>query len=127
MKTGAFLLKFFKNGEPEYVIVDDYLPLDGQGMPAFTKGGADGLEMWPAILEKGYAKLYSSYSFIEAGKVQMSLADLTEKGFPEEMKLSNFKKNLKQFQNKLFSLDKVAALMGAGSPEHEQGDSAVSE
>ena len=28
-KTGAFLLKFYKNGEPEYIIVDDYLPLDG--------------------------------------------------------------------------------------------------
>ena len=55
------------------------------------------MEMWPAILEKGYAKLYSSYSFIEAGKVQIALADLVEKGFPEEMKLANYKKNLKLF------------------------------
>ena len=62
----------------EYIIVDDYLPLDAQGLPAFTKGGADGMELWPAILEKGYAKLYSSYSFIEAGKVQIALSDLVE-------------------------------------------------
>lgn len=53
--------------------------------------------MWPAILEKGYAKMYGSYSFIEAGKVQMALADLTEQGFPEELKLATYKKNLKQF------------------------------
>ena len=96
-RTGCFLLRFFKNGNPEYIIVDDYLPLDGADMPAFTKGGSDGMEMWPAILEKGYAKLYSSYSFIEAGKVQIALADLVEKGFPEEMKLANYKKNLKLF------------------------------
>jgi len=68
-KTGAFLLRFFKNGLAEYVIVDDWLPLNAEGQPAFTKGGTDGLELWPAILEKGYAKLYSSYAFIEAGKV----------------------------------------------------------
>lgn len=29
-KTGAFLLKFYKNGEPEFVIVDDFLPLNQQ-------------------------------------------------------------------------------------------------
>lgn len=121
------MLRFFKNGEPEMVIIDDWLPLDGTGKPAFTKGGADGLELWPAILEKGYAKLYSSFSFIEAGKVQMALADLTEKGFPEELKLADYRKNLKLFQNKLFKLDKVCALMGAGSPEHDLGDSATSE
>jgi len=91
------LLRFFKNGEPEMVIIDDWLPLDGTGKPAFTKGGADGLELWPAILEKGYAKLYSSFSFIEAGKVQMALADLTAKGFPEELKLADYRKNLKLF------------------------------
>ena len=77
-QTGAFLLRFFKNGEPELIIVDDYLPIDAQGLPAFTKGGADGMELWPAILEKGYAKLYSSFSFIEAGKVQIALSDLVE-------------------------------------------------
>ena len=50
-------------------LTSDWLPLNAEGHPAFTKGGADGLELWPAILEKGYAKLYSSYGFIEAGKV----------------------------------------------------------
>lgn len=27
-KTGAFMLKFFKDGSEEYVIIDDYLPVD---------------------------------------------------------------------------------------------------
>jgi hypothetical protein len=34
------------------------------------------------VLEKAYAKLYGSYQFIEAGKVQYALADMVE-GFPE--------------------------------------------
>ena len=60
-KTGCFMLRFFKNGEFNYVIVDDYIPVDARGWPVFTKGGEDGLEMWPAIIEKAYAKLYGSY------------------------------------------------------------------
>jgi len=67
--------------------VDDILPIGADGLPIFSKGGKDGLELWPCILEKGYAKLYSSYSFIEAGKVQMAIADMTEQGFPEQIDL----------------------------------------
>ena len=63
--------------------MDDYIPVDADGKCVFTKGGEDGLEMWPTILEKAYAKLYGSYSTIEAGKVHLALADLTEEGFPE--------------------------------------------
>lgn len=81
-KTGCFMLRFFKDGQPETVIIDDYLPVRDDGTPAFCRGGPKGLELWPAILEKGYAKMYSSYSFIEAGKIQIALADMTD-GFPE--------------------------------------------
>lgn len=68
-ETGCFMLRFFKDGQPEVVIIDDYLPVDATNKPAFCRGGPEGLELWPAILEKGYAKMYSSYSFIEAGKI----------------------------------------------------------
>jgi hypothetical protein len=37
--TGAFLVKFFKNGEPEFVIVDDFFPAYPNGDWAFVKGG----------------------------------------------------------------------------------------
>jgi len=40
-----------------------------------------------AILEKAYAKLYTSYSFIEAGKIPLALADMNPDGFPEEILL----------------------------------------
>lgn len=96
-------------------------------MPAFTRGGEDGCEMWPAILEKAYAKLYGSYTAIEAGKVHMALADIVENGFPEQLALKNFKGNIKLLESRLRYLDKVQALMGAGSPEHELGDTAINE
>lgn len=125
------MITFHKNGELHRIIVDDWLPmtrtLDGDEVPAFTRGGSDGLEMWPAILEKAYAKLYGSYKAIEAGKVHLALADLIENGFPEQLALKTYKNNLKGLASTLRKLDKVKALMGAGSPEHELGDGATNE
>lgn len=125
-KTGCFMLRFFKDGNPEYIIVDDWLPVDSSGKFAFTNGGTDGKEIWPCILEKGYAKLYGSYSFIEAGKISMAVSDMTENGFPEEIKLELLRSNRNLFEGTLRKLAKAKALMGAGSPEHEMGDRAVS-
>lgn len=125
-KTGCFMVKFFRDGDFQYVIVDDWLPYSGD-MPAFTRGGEDGLEMWPAILEKAYAKLYGSYESIEAGKVHLALADMIENGFPEQIPLNQYKNSLSIFANLVRVLDKVQALMGAGSPEHDQGDKAINE
>lgn len=120
------MVEFFKEGAPVWIIVDDWIPMCGD-LPAFTNGGEDGLEMWPAILEKAYAKLYGSYQAIEAGKVHMALADMVNNGFPEQLALKSFKNNLKVFQNRVRKLYKNEALMGAGSPEHDQGDKAVNE
>lgn len=115
-KTGVFMIKFFKNGEPTDIIVDDWIPMNGD-KPAFTSGGDAGTEMWPAILEKAYAKLYGSYESIEAGKVHMALADMVENGFPEQLALKDT--NITNLTQALRKLDKVKALMGAGSPEHD--------
>jgi hypothetical protein len=81
------MLKFHKAGEFQYIIVDDWIPYNNMGQPAFTRGGDDSLEMWPAILEKAYAKLYGSYTNIEAGKVHLALADMVDNGFPEQLAL----------------------------------------
>jgi len=125
------MVTFHKNGELQHVIVDDWIPMtrngDGDEIPAFTRGGHDGKEMWPTILEKAYAKLYGSYKAIEAGKVHLALADLIENGFPEQLALKSYKNNIKLLACKLRNLDKVQALMGAGSPEHELGDGATNE
>jgi len=66
-RIGAFMIVFYKNGGFHEVIVDDWLPVDSDGELVFTRSGQDGREMWPAIIEKAYAKLYGSYSNIEDG------------------------------------------------------------
>lgn len=71
-KTGCFCVRFFRDGQEEFVIIDDFFPamkVDGKFEWAYVKGGNTGEELWPMVLEKAYAKLYGSFSFIEAGKI----------------------------------------------------------
>lgn len=51
------------------------------------RGGTDGTELWPMVLEKAYAKFYGNFSLIEAGKVQYALVDMVKEGFPEQVDL----------------------------------------
>jgi len=73
--------------------------------------------MWPCILEKAYAKLYGSYSNIEAGKVHLALADMVDNGFPEQFTLATIGKNMRVYAALMRKLYRIDALMGAGTPE----------
>jgi hypothetical protein len=123
---GAYLIRFYKYGEVEEIIIDDFFPVLGNGEFAFARGGQDGKELWPMVIEKAYAKLNGSYNFIEAGKVQYALADLTG-GVSEQIELRAVANNQNAFWEKLKSLVDQKALMGAGSPEHDMGDRAINE
>lgn len=125
-KSGAYLVRFYKYGEIEDVVIDDFFPVLGNGDFAFCRGGAEGLELWPMILEKAYAKLNGSYNNIEAGKVQYALADMTG-GVSEQVELRTVADNKNRFWERIKSLVNQGALMGAGSPENALGDSAISE
>jgi hypothetical protein len=124
-KTGAFMIRFTKDGENEIIIVDDFIPLKEDNTPVFTSGGTDGKELWVSILEKAYAKLYCSYSYIEAGKIPLALADMIPDGFGEEIALKDVHDE-EIFWKTVKELLSVNAMLGAGSPEHPEGDSACS-
>jgi hypothetical protein len=124
-KCGAYCLKFYIADEETYVIVDTLFPVNSEGSWAFATSVTE-TEIWPMCLEKAYAKIYGSYDAITAGKVHFALADLTG-GSPEEVKLEQIKSNPTSFWNKFLSFRKLNYLMGAGSPENEQGDGAVSQ
>lgn len=122
IKTGAFCVQFYNDGEKSIVIVDDHFPQrDGE----FVFGRAtDRYELWPNILEKAWAKRFGSFEIIEGGHVHLALAELTN-GVPRLI-LTEKEKNLKKLWNELVNYQKEGAMLGAGSNSHEFGDSATS-
>jgi calpain len=78
--TGAVCIVFWDCGNPEYVVIDDYLPTDGVRDFVFVKSKSRA-ELWPMMLEKAYAKKYDSYEAIEGGLVDIALAEMTN-GIP---------------------------------------------
>ena len=124
-RCGAYVMRFFHFGDPVHVIVDDYFPVNSEKAWAFatTVGGK---ELWPMLLEKGYAKLNGNYDSIVAGKVHFALADLTG-GQPEEIKLETERDNSEKLWSKMMKYRQAGYPMGAGSPESARGDLEVSQ
>lgn len=122
-ECGAFCVMFYEVGEPDYVIVDDKLPMDANHQFVFTKTRS-GNEIWPQILEKAYAKKYGSYAEIEGGFVDLALAELTN-GIPQTLKHAEFP-NQANFFEKLQGILKMKNRLGGGTPSHPEGDRAKS-
>ena len=60
-------MQFYINGEKKVVVVDDYFPYnEAKGKWAFSRP-SESNEIWVLILEKAWAKVFGSYSRIEAG------------------------------------------------------------
>ncbi|CAJ1985889.1 cysteine peptidase - Clan CA - family C2 / CAL4.1 [Leishmania donovani] len=75
---GAYRVSFNKNGLWRSILVDDYFPVIA-GAPAFAHS-RDLCELWPAVLEKAFAKMHGSYAMIQSGDPMHALTDMT--GFP---------------------------------------------
>jgi len=83
---GCFLVKFYRGGREVRVLIDDRLPVH-QGSFAFSHC-RDPSEMWVALLEKAYAKLFTCYEAIEAGIISQALCDLSN-GASEQIALKD--------------------------------------
>jgi calpain-15 len=59
------LVYFYVNGLKTPVMIDDYLPVDSDGEVVFAKSKTQ--ELWPALIEKAWAKLHGSYARVEIG------------------------------------------------------------
>lgn len=75
---GAYRVSFNKNGLWRSIVVDDYFPVVA-GVPTFAHS-SDPCELWPAILEKAFAKMHGSYAMIQSGDPMHALTDMS--GFP---------------------------------------------
>ena len=73
---GVYQLRLCRNGVWGVVTIDDWLPcLSGSNSFRFTRAVDN--QLWPALLEKAYAKLYSSYKALDSGEPHEVLSDLT--------------------------------------------------
>nr|GMD14906.1 calpain-type cysteine protease DEK1 [Ipomoea batatas] len=117
-EEGIYTVRFCIQGEWVPVVVDDWIPCESPGKPAFATS-RKGNELWVSILEKAYAKLHGSYEALEGGLVQDALVDLTG-GAGEEIDMRSAEAQIDLASGRLWSqllrFKQEGFLLGAGSP-----------
>lgn len=117
-EEGIYTVRFCIQGEWVPVVVDDWIPCESPGKPAFATS-KKGHELWVSILEKAYAKLHGSYEALEGGLVQDALVDLTG-GAGEEIDMRSAQAQIDLASGRLWSqllrFKQEGFLLGAGSP-----------
>jgi len=78
---GFFVCKFYQDDpmsddDWQVVLVDDRIPCDANGNPAFCRH-PDPAVYWAMIIEKAYAKFAGCYQALQGGTVVQGLEDLT--------------------------------------------------
>ena len=115
-KAGIYMVKFFINGQDTPVIVDDFLPVNANGKPAFASC-RDG-EIWVSLLEKAWAKLHGTYARTEGGLPCHAASHIM--GVPSESFQHDQIENVEDFFDMLQSADRRNFIMMAAS--HGQGE-----
>ncbi|XP_010936786.1 calpain-type cysteine protease ADL1 [Elaeis guineensis] len=117
-EEGIYTVRFCIQGEWVPVVVDDWIPCESPGKPAFATSKKHN-ELWVSILEKAYAKLHGSYEALEGGLVQDALVDLTG-GAGEEIDMRSAQAQIDLASGRLWSqllhFKREGFLLGAGSP-----------
>lgn len=89
--NGLYGVKLCVDGEWKVIGIDDYIPTV-YNKPAFTRGKNS--EIWVMIIEKAWAKIFSSYENIEAGYPTEVLNCLT--GAPTDLFFTDDEKFLQK-------------------------------
>ena len=72
---GAYQVRLCKDGSWKIITVDSLFPVTRGGALAYASGARN--QLWPAVLEKAFAKIYGSYAAIESGTCIEALQILT--------------------------------------------------
>ncbi len=62
---GVYDVRLFKDGEEQYIRLDDYFPCKPNAGTLYAR--AKGPELWVLLLEKAFAKCCGSYDALRAG------------------------------------------------------------
>jgi hypothetical protein len=74
---GIYVLRFFKNFEWIYVIIDDRIPVNKESkLPVFGSCKSQN-ELWVSLIEKAYAKLHGCYEQLISGYIDEGICELT--------------------------------------------------
>lgn len=74
-KEGIYSVRFNIDGITNYVIIDDFLPIDQKGEFVFLK--IKNNKVWPLLIEKALAKVFGSFENISFGSLLDILNILT--------------------------------------------------
>lgn len=110
-----YILRFFKDSNWRYVIIDDRLPVyQGNRQLVFGKC-ASNEELWVPLIEKAYAKLHGCYQTLVSGFIDDGLADLTAM-VCEKLQIHNrkgeFDREKEEFWEYLENMKQNGCLMG---------------
>eukprot|EP00943_MAST-04B_sp_MAST-4B-sp1_P000267 g267.t1 len=72
---GVYQIRLCLDGAWQIVTVDSLFPITKNGVLAYADGSRG--QLWPAIIEKAFAKIYGSYAAIESGTCIEALQILT--------------------------------------------------
>lgn len=77
LKCGAVIVYFHAFGRPTPVLIDTLVPfIRGTRKPRFSRPSDLKYSPWFCLVEKAYAKLCGSYSFIECGQISSAIYNL---------------------------------------------------
>jgi len=82
VQAGAYLVSIASHLSWQYIIVDDLIPCNADGIPLFAFN-TDRSVLWAAILEKAYAKFHRCYENIDGGVEKYAMMDLTASSIRE--------------------------------------------
>jgi len=74
---GIYVLRFFKNFQWLYVVIDDRIPVNKQKNRPVFGTCKNSHELWVALIEKAYAKLHGCYESLISGYIDEGIFDLT--------------------------------------------------
>lgn len=131
-KTGAYLIKLYKNAVWHQLLIDDYFPILDKIYHANKCAGAamaycsDFDKLWVPLIEKAFAKYYGAYASLEVGYVHQALYMLT--GYPaEEIHLARAARgnNRSLLWSNLLKFKHNGFLLGAGTVTQAAADKEV--